>query len=438
MRQRLLIAAIAASLAAPAVVAAGAPSPLVLHCGSLLDTVNGTLLGASTVVVEGARIRAVHTGHDTVDGASVISLAGATCLPGLIDAHTHLTSQTSPTGARDRFRWNAADYAIRATVHARRTLQAGFTTVRNLGDDSSLSIALREAINAGVVPGPRIFSAGGAIGSTGGHADGSIGLRADLQSDPGPDQGIINGPDEAWKAVRQRYKDGADVIKIMPSGGVLDEGASADNPQLTSDEIQALVRAAHDYGMTVAAHAHGSEAIRRAVLAGVDSIEHGTFMSDGDMQLMKQHGTWFVPTISAGRYVAEQAAVPNYYSDQVARKALQVGPKIQDTAGRAWRAGVRLAFGTDSGVFLHGDNGREFAYMVEAGIPALYALQSATMHGAQLLKQQADLGSIEAGKRADVIAVPGNPLEDIRLMEQVRFVMKDGVVHRLGGQEQLP
>jgi len=355
------------------------------------------------------------------------SCAGSTCLPGLIDSHTHLTGQFSKSTYSDQFRFNPADDAIRSTVYARRTLLAGFTTVRNLGDGENESIALRNAINAGIVPGPRIFSAGRPIGTTGGHADPTDGYRLDLQGDPGAKEGIINSPEDAVKAVRQHYKDGADVIKIMPSGGVLDESSSSENPQMTIPEIQAVVATAHDYGFTVAAHAHGAEAIRRAVIGGVDSIEHGTFMSDEDMALMKEHGTWYVPTIIAGEFVMSKAK-EGWYPPQVARKALEVGPLIMKTAGRAYKAGVRIAFGTDSGVYPHGENAKEFGYMVQAGIPPLYAIQAATTHAAQLLHHEKDLGSIAAGKYADIIAVTGNPLDDIARMQQVGFVMKAGVV----------
>ncbi|MDR3385751.1 MAG: amidohydrolase family protein [Rudaea sp.] len=412
--------------------------PIALHCPRLIDTDAGKLLGESTIVIDGKRIREVRSGHAKVEGAQDIELKDVTCLPGLIDSHTHLTDQTSPTAYNDQFRWNAADYAIRSTVYARRTLDAGFTTVRNVGDSDYNSVALRNAINAGVVPGPRIFTAGTAIGSTGGHADPTNGYRQDLAGDAGAKDGMINSPEDAWKAIREHYKNGADLIKIMPSGGVLDESSSVDNAQLTIAEIQAVVAAAHDYGFTVAAHAHGAEAIRRAVIGGVDSIEHGTFMNDDDMKLMKEHGTWYVPTIIAGKFVQEKAEIPGYYPAQVAAKARMVGPIIQATAGRAYKAGVKIAFGTDAAVYPHGQNAKEFQYMVEAGMPPMFTIQAATTHAAQLLKHDKDIGSIAAGKFADVIAVPGNPLDDISLMQKVGFVMKEGQVFKADGKEQTP
>ncbi len=429
----------AAQTSAQTVAPAAASITTVLHCPALLDTFAGRMLGATTVVIDGQRISEVVAGRADRPGATVIDIpAGSTCLPGLIDSHVHLTQETSPTQYSDNFRLNIADYAIRSTVYARRTLMAGFTTVRNVADRANESIALRNAINAGIVPGPRIYSAGMAIGSTGGHADPTDGYRADLMGNPTPVVGIINSPDDAWKAVRQHYKDGADLIKIMPSGGVLDESASVDNAQMTIEEIKAVVAAAHDYGFTVAAHAHGAEAIRRAIIGSVDSIEHGTFMDDADMKLMKEHGTWYVPTIIAGKYVEEKAKIPGYYPAQVAAKAAQVGPMIQATAGRAYKAGVKIAFGTDAAVYPHGDNAREFVYMVDAGMPPLYVLQAATTHAAELLHKSDKLGRIKAGYFADVIAVKGNPLDDIKLMQKVSFVMKDGKVYKVNGNPVTP
>ncbi|HEX2596495.1 MAG TPA: amidohydrolase family protein [Luteimonas sp.] len=429
----IALAAIPCALAQDAAAPAPAPVSLV-HCGHLFDSGSGRLLGETSIVVRGERIESVQAGRAALPtGATEIDLGTATCLPGLIDSHVHLTDQFSATTYSDQFRLNPADYAIRGTVYAKRTLLAGFTTVRNVGDGNNESIALRNAIKAGLVDGPRMLSAGRPIGTTGGHADGTDGYRADLVGDPGPAVGIIDSPEDAWKAVRQHYKDGVDLIKIMPSGGVLDESSSVDNAQMTMPELQAVIAAAHDYGFAVAAHAHGAEAIRRAVIAGVDSIEHGTFMDDADMKLMKEHGTWYVPTIIAGDYVAQKAKIPGYYPAQVAAKAMQVGPRILATAGKAYRAGVPIAFGTDAGVYPHGENAHEFELMVQSGMPAAFALQAATKNASKLLRMDKDVGSVEAGKYADIVAVDGDPTQDIALMKHMDFVMKGGHVYKLHG-----
>ena len=435
-RSLSIAAAVAAIFAAGAAAGADEPAPTAaavtaLECGHLIDTANGKMLGATTIVIEGGRIKDVVNGTQAPAGAKTIDLGTQTCMPGLIDAHTHLTDETSRTASVDKFHWNIADYAIRSTVYARRTLLAGFTTVRNVGDMDNESISLRNAINAGIVPGPRMYTAGKAMGTTGGHADATDGYREDLAGDPGPTDGIINSPEDAAKAVRIHYKVGADLIKIMPSGGVLDESSSADNAQMTLEEIKAVVTTAHDYGFTVAAHAHGAEAIRRAVIGGVDSIEHGTYMDAEDMKLMVERGTWYVPTIIAGDFVARQAKVPGYYPAQIAAKAAAIGPLLQATAGRAYKAHVKIAFGTDAAVYPHGQNAHEFELMVGAGMPPMFTIQAATISAAQLLKHDKELGTVAAGKIADVVAVPGNPIDDISLMKRVSFVMKDGVVYKL-------
>ena len=432
---RLLSAGSAILLSAGWSVAADAPTApggvTALVCGHLIDTVAGKVLGESTIVIESGHVREVLNGAQAPAGATAIDLKSQTCMPGLIDSHTHLTGETSRTEYVDRYHWNVADYAIRSTVYARRTLLAGFTTVRNLGDGANESAALRNAINAGIIPGPRIYTAGKAMGSTGGHADPMDGLNQELSKDLGPADGIINSPEDAVKAVREHYKLGDDLIKIMPSGGVLDEGASGDNSQMTLEEIRAVVTTAHDYGFAVAAHAHGAEAIRRAVIGGVDSIEHGTFMDAEDMKLMVEHGTYYVPTIIAGDFVARQAKIPGYYPATIARKAQEIGPLIQATAGRAYKAHVKIAFGTDAAVYPHGQNAHEFELMVGAGMPPMFCIQAATVSAATLLRHEKELGSVTPGKIADVVAVPGNPIDDISLMKQVSFVMKDGVVYKL-------
>ncbi len=416
---------------APAVTAAPAPpADTALHCGQLFDARAGRMLGAHTIVTRGGRIADVRAGRVDVPGTQAIDLAGHACTPGWTDLHVHLGQESSPGSYEEEFRLDEVDFAFRSVGYARRTLLAGFTSVRDLG--GSITPHLRDAINAGLVEGPRIWAAGTSIATTGGHADPTNGYNSALRhliGPPGPTEGVVNSIEDARRAVRERYKDGSDVIKITATAGVLSYAKSGDAPQFTVEEAKAIVDTARDYGYRVAAHAHGKEGMKRAVQAGVTSIEHGTYMDDEVMSLMKKHGTWYVPTIHAGRFVADKAKVDGYFPPVVRPKAERIGALIQDTAGRAYRNGVKIAFGTDMGVGPHGDNAREFAYMVEAGIPAAYALQSATFLAAQVLGVD-DQGVIEAGTRADIVAVPGDPLQDISLTTKVDFVMKDGVVYR--------
>ena len=408
-----------------------AAATTVLDCGRWVDVEAKALRGAVRIVVEEGRILRLD-GPDapTPEGAKVITLPEHTCLPGLMDMHVHLSSQYSARAPIERFTLNPPDYAIRAVAFAKKTLDAGFTTVRDLGGSAGSVIALRDAIARGVVPGPRVFAAGKSIATTGGHADPTNGMRADLMGAPTPRDGVINGRDEAREAVRQRYKDRSDWIKITATGGVLSVAKSGQNPQFNDEELAAIVETATEYGMHVAAHAHGDEGMQRAVRAGVRSIEHGTLMSAETMKLMKQRGTWFVPTILAGEWVAEKAKIDDFFPDAVRPKAASIGPRIQETFGRAWKAGVKIAFGTDTGVSAHGDNAQEFALMVGAGMPPLDAIRSATLSTAELLEVTDRLGSLSAGKLADVVACPGDPVADIRALERIDFVMKDGAIHR--------
>src|SRR5262245_56013454 len=329
----------------------------IIHAGRLIDGKSGQLQPEMTVVIEEGRITSVASGYAKPEASDkVIDLREYTVLPGLMDMHTHLMSQHSKDSYTERFFMDQAEYALRSTVHARATLMAGFTTVRDLGDNGVNSIALRKAIGQGWVPGPRIFTSGKSLATTGGHADPTNALRGDYRRDASPVEGVINGADDARKAVRQRYKDGADLIKLTATGGVLSLAASGHNPQFTDEELAAVVATARDYNMIVAVHAHGTEGIRRAVLAGVDSIEHGTFITAEIVELMKQKGTYWVPTNMAGEWVAKQAEVPGYFPEIVRPKAASIGPAIKHTFKRAHAAGVKIAFGTDSGVSPHGEN----------------------------------------------------------------------------------
>ncbi|MFN3702593.1 amidohydrolase family protein [Thermomonas sp.] len=425
--------ALAASLLAAAIppAARAEPADTLLQCGRVFDARAGKVLGPHVVVVRDGRIAEVRPGTAGTDATGQrIDLSDRTCLPGFTDLHVHMASQSSPQSYSEGFRLDPVDFAYRSVGFADRTLMAGFTSVRDLGGE--VAPHLRDAIQQGLVRGPRIFAAGKSIATTGGHADPTNGWNdalSHLVGPPGPTEGVINSIDDARQAVRQRYKEGSDVIKITATGGVLSYARSGDAPQFTVEEVRAIVDTARDYGFRVAAHAHGEEGIYRAVQGGVTSIEHGTYMSDRVMRAMKEKGTWYVPTIYAGRFVADKAKIDGYFPEVVRPKAARIGALIQATAGKAYRNGVKIAFGTDMGVGPHGDNAREFLYMVEAGIPAAYALQAATLHAAEVLGVD-DQGVLEAGKRADVIALPGDPVADIGNTMKVDFVMKDGVVYR--------
>jgi imidazolonepropionase-like amidohydrolase len=401
-----------------------------IHCGSLINGKSKETQSQVTVVVEGNKILSVDRGF-TKPGKDdkVIDLSKKTVMPGLIDMHVHIESETSKDALAKRYTQNEADVAFQSTIYARKSLMAGFTTVRDCGG-SGVNISLRNAVNAGTVVGPRIFTAGKGVATTGGHGDPTNGSRRDLMGDPGPKEGVINGPDDARKAVRQRYKDGADFIKITATGGVLSVAKDGSGPQFTQEEVNAIVEAAKDYGFHTAAHAHGAEGMKRAVLAGITTIEHGTLMNDEVMDLMIKMGTYHVPTIIAGRSAAEYAKIPGYYHPLVAPKAIEIGSKIQENFAKAYKRGVKIAFGTDAGVYPHGENAREFGYMVEGGMPAIDALLCAMQTNATILGAGDRIGSVEAGKLADIVAVNEDPTKNIKTMEKVTFVMKDGVVYK--------
>jgi len=403
----------------------------ILHCGQLIDPKSMTIQKEMSIIVEGNKIVDVQKGYVQASDSNgkVIDLRNRTVMPGLIDMHVHLEDETNPNRYLQTFTMNPADYAFQSVVYADRTLMAGFTTVRDLGG-SGVNISLRNAINKGLIKGPRIFTAGKIIASTGGHGDPTNGYREDLMGDPGPAMAVANGVDECRKAVRQRYKEGSDLIKITATGGVLSVAKDGSGPQFTEEEIKAIVQTAKDYGFAVAAHAHGAEGIKRAIRGGVSSIEHGTLMDDECIQLFKQYGTWWVPTLTAGRSVADSAKIPGYYPAIIVPKALTIGSQLRATFAKAYKAGIKIAFGTDAAVYAHGKNWMEFVYMTEGGMPPLEAIKCATVNAAELIGQSAQLGTIEKGKTADIVAVDGDPTKDIHVMGKMKFVMKDGKVYK--------
>ena len=400
-------------------------------CGKLVDTKSGEIASKKTIIVKDNKILDVMDGYVLPKSATAIriDLKDKVVMPGLIDFHVHIEQEFNRNTRLNKYILNEADVAFNSVGFAKTTLLNGFTTVRDLGG-SGVNISVRNAINAAKISGPRVFTAGKALASTGGHADPTNGSSRALLGNPGPKEGVVNSIEDAKKAVRQRYKNGADWIKITATGGVLSVAKSGDNPQFTVEEVKVICKTAGDYGMYVAAHAHGDEGMRRAIIGGVKTIEHGTYMSDGTMELMKKYDAYLVPTITAGKEVAEKAKIAGFYPDIVVPKALAVGPQIQGTFARAYKKGVGIAFGTDAGVFKHGNNGKEFGFMVEAGMPAIETIQAATITNAMLLKMEGEIGQIKEGFYADIIAVEDSPIENITTMENVVFVMKNGTVYK--------
>lgn len=432
---RILASILLACSLAGAVRAAG--DAAVLHCGALLAVPGlGEPVREASIAVLDGRIVGVQRGHVAPGAfggefaeARVIDLKDSFVLPGLIDCHTHITWEMNPRQRLQAVELSDADFALQGLGYAGKTLRAGFTTIRNVGSQGRATFALRDAIERGQVEGPRILEAGQSITPTGGHADRTLGYREDLFHVPGAMQGVADGADECRKAVRSQVKRGADVIKLTATGGVLSATAAGTEQQFTDEELRAIVETAHLLGRKVAAHAHGTAGIKAALRAGVDSIEHGSFLDDEAIALFKSSNAYLVPTLHAGMTVANIASMEDsYFLPAVREKALAVGPKMKNALGRAYRAGVRIAFGTDCGVGPHGDNGREFLLLVEAGMTPADALRSATVSAADLLGLSDQIGTIEPGKAADIVAVQGSPLDDIAAMQRVTFVMKGGRV----------
>lgn len=428
----LVLALLALVLPRTAVAQEQEPEMIAIHCGTLLAVPGEEPLREVTLLVEGGEVLAVEAGYHEHEGARTIDLRDKFVMPGLIDCHTHVTGELQPMNVRLRrtLTEDVTHRAIDGTVYAGRTLMAGFTTVRNVGSAGADIYALRDRIASGFVVGPRILAAGKSIAVTGGHADGTNGISPVLRPEVGPLQGIADGPYEMRKAVRERVKQGSDLIKITATGGVLSNTAAGVDQQMFEDEIRAVVETAATMGRKVAAHAHGTNGINAAIRGGVHSIEHGTYLDDESIGLFVEHGCYLVPTIHAGKFVAEKSLDEDYFNPAIRSKAAAVGPIIQDSFGRAYAAGVKIAFGTDVGVGEHGTNWLEFVYMTEAGMPNSAALASATVAAADLLGISDLVGTLETGKQADLIAVDGDPLSDIHAMKDVVFVMKGGAVYK--------
>lgn len=434
---RRMTGAFLVSLMAAALVCGQAQKPqsrtIVLKAARLFDGKSNALMTPGIVVVADGKIAAAGPNAAVPAGAEVIDLGDATLLPGFIDAHTHLTMMYTTDykqAALDVLQKTVAEQTLDSIANAKVTLMAGFTTVRDVGSHNFIDIGLRNAIRNGKVPGPRMLVSVHAIGATGGHCD-DTGYRSGVfGKETGPEEGVANGADQVRYAVRLAHKYGADIIKTCASGGVLSLADDVDTPQLTQEEMNALIDEAHALRRKVAAHAHGAEAAKRAIRAGVDSIEHGSFLDDEALDMMKQHGTYYVPTLMALQGLSEQMQSGMYIPPAIRAKAEQAMTSLHKTFQRALAKGVKIGLGTDAAVYPHGRNGEEFHQMVDLGMKSIDALKAGTSADADLLGLADKIGTLENGKLADIVAVPGNPIEDIRQTEHVLFVMKEGVIYK--------
>ena len=417
--------------AAVSLAQAAAAEDLVVHAGRLLDGTSQGPRSHVSILIHDDRIRAVEAGFSSPPGARVIDLSRATVMPGLVDAHVHLTVQYGPGDpVRQAVTRTRLDEAYLAAVNARHTLEAGFTSVRDVGGDTDLVVALKRAIQAGTVEGPRMWVSGYPLSPTGGHGDPADGLDPEL-GHPRWDEAIVDSPERARHVVRDLHRRGADLIKIMPSGGVLSIGDDPALQLMADDEIRGAVEAAHALGMKVAAHAHGVQAINHALALGVDSIEHGSFADEQSYALFRQHGAYLVPTLLVAQTALELAeAHPDRLPPTAADKARRVVPILETNFAKAYRAGVKIAFGTDESLAPHGQNAREFELMVKSGMSPIDAIMSSVHGAADLIGDLEDIGSVQPGHFADLIAVTGDPLTDITELQRVKFVMKGGVVYK--------
>ena len=400
-------------------------SNTIIHAGTLLSVPGEAPRTAQSVVISGNRIIRIEDGFTAPsEGESLIDLSDKFVLPGLMDMHVHLLGELGPTSRSDALHVTTAMSALKGAMHAKRTLMAGFTTVRDLGGDPEAIYALRDAVSRGMVPGPRIVAAGSAIAATGGHGD-VDGYKAELLTLWTPET-ICDGPYDCRRATRYAVKYGADWIKITATGGVLSDTATGTDQQMTDDELREIMDTAHGLGVKVAAHAHGTNGINAALRAGVDSIDHGSFLDAESIELFKESSAYLVPTLMPGHILPAQMEGNPFFTEAIKEKAYAAAAASKENVGKAWAGGVTIAFGTDTGVTPHGDNAQEFALMVAAGMSEMDAIRAATVTTSEMLGMSADLGTIESGKFADIIAVDDNPLDDITSLERVSAVIRDG------------